>query len=869
MPYVTERWLGGTLTNFRTIRSRLERLEELESILDGEQALSYSKKMISTLTRERKKIDRNLSGIRHMTRLPEALLVVDPHREHIAVAEARKLGIKVVALLDTDCDPDQVDLPIPGNDDSMRSIELVVKRLTDAIIEGKASAPPEPPPRENEPRRRRPAAATGAATVEAAAAAGGGGPAGRRGPVGRRAGRPRPRRRRPRPPAAAAAPPSRPPSEPGPRRAETAGRRAAAETDHPGLARRDRHRRRRPQSTGPGRRRRRAVAAAGGDRTADARRPVPASGRPARSGRPDASRDRPTSESTRDGPRPIPRPTASDRFETRKERPPMAEITAQAVNEFRKATGLGLMECKALLKEADGDVKKAMTLAKEKHGKNAENRAGRATKAGRVEVYIHHDGKQAAMVEVNCETDFVARNDEFRQLAKDLAVHILGANPSHVRREDVPADLVEEQKRIFLAEAANKPETIREKIVEGKLNRWYGENGVLLDQPFVKDDAKTVREILHEVNARTGENITVGRFARFIVGEDQAGRGRGAGLTPPTTAGPASGDARRRATAGRPDRPDVRPPALDPTETRDGRPHELRPPGLPPRPAEALGRELLPARRGGDQRRRGQPDRPPGVAGRRPRGRSSRSSSAAATSSGARRSRRNTNVIQEATAHYMGMTATVINGLALQDALEGLGCETRLMTTIRMDEVAEPFIRRRALSHLDRGRVVILATGTGSPFVTTDTAAALRGKELGVEVLMKATRVDGVYSADPEKNPHAVRYEHLTYDQVLRDDLKVMDMTAIGMCLDNALPILVFNFKKEGNIERAIAGEPIGTWVEQRPARPAAGRARPDRRGTAGPGGFRPGPPLRYNPAGRTARGRPTPRRPTPRETPP
>jgi small subunit ribosomal protein S2 len=146
MPYVTERWLGGTLTNFRTIRSRLERLEELESILDGEQALSYSKKMISTLSRERRKIERNLRGIRTMNRLPEALMVVDPRREHIAVAEARKLGLKVVALLDTDCDPDQIDLPIPGNDDSMRSIELMIKRLMDAIVEGRAAAPPEPPP---------------------------------------------------------------------------------------------------------------------------------------------------------------------------------------------------------------------------------------------------------------------------------------------------------------------------------------------------------------------------------------------------------------------------------------------------------------------------------------------------------------------------------------------------------------------------------------------------------------------------------------------------------------------------------------------------------------------------------------------------
>ena len=144
MPFVTERWLGGTLTNFRTIRSRLERLEELEGILDGEQALTFSKKMISTLTRERKKIQRNLEGIRHMTRLPEALFVVDPHREKIAVTEARKLGIKVVALMDTDCDPDVVDLPVPGNDDSMRSIELVIRRLIDAILEGKAAAPLEP-----------------------------------------------------------------------------------------------------------------------------------------------------------------------------------------------------------------------------------------------------------------------------------------------------------------------------------------------------------------------------------------------------------------------------------------------------------------------------------------------------------------------------------------------------------------------------------------------------------------------------------------------------------------------------------------------------------------------------------------------------
>src|ERR1700757_3774658 len=145
----------------------------------------------------------------------------------------------------------------------------------------------------------------------------------------------------------------------------------------------------------------------------------------------------------------------------------MAEITAVAVNEFRKKTGLGLMECKALLKEAGGDLHKAETLAKERGLKKAELRAGRAAKAGRIEVYIHHDAKSGVMVELNCETDFVARNEEFKQLAKDLALHIMAANPQYVRPEDVPADVVAEQKRIFLAQVAEKPQNIQEKIADG------------------------------------------------------------------------------------------------------------------------------------------------------------------------------------------------------------------------------------------------------------------------------------------------------------------------------------------------------------------------------------------------------------------
>ena len=174
--------------------------------------------------------------------------------------------------------------------------------------------------------------------------------------------------------------------------------------------------------------------------------------------------------------------------------------------------------------------------------------------------------------------------------------------------------------------------------------------------------------------------------------------------------------------------------------------------------------------------------------------------------------------VQEATAHSMGMLATVINGLALQDALESLGVQTRLMTAIRMDGVAEPYIRRRARRHLEKGRIVILAAGTGSPFVTTDTAAAQRALELEADVLMKATRVDGVYSDDPEKNPHAMLYRDLTYHQVREQNLRVMDATAVSQCMEHAMPILVFNYRKDGNIARAVAGERIGTLITARPA---------------------------------------------------
>src|SRR5215203_646911 len=169
--------------------------------------------------------------------------------------------------------------------------------------------------------------------------------------------------------------------------------------------------------------------------------------------------------------------------------------------------------------------------------------------------------------------------------------------------------------------------------------------------------------------------------------------------------------------------------------------------------------------------------------------------------------------MDRATADYMGMLATVINALALQDALEHLDVVTRVVTAIEMRAVAEPFIRRRAIRHLEKGRVVVFGAGTGNPYFSTDTAAALRAMEIKAEVILKATKVDGIYDADPMIHPEASRFERISYLQVLEQGLKVMDATAISLCMDNRLPNVVFNLRTPGNIKRAIAGEPIGSLV--------------------------------------------------------
>ena len=169
--------------------------------------------------------------------------------------------------------------------------------------------------------------------------------------------------------------------------------------------------------------------------------------------------------------------------------------------------------------------------------------------------------------------------------------------------------------------------------------------------------------------------------------------------------------------------------------------------------------------------------------------------------------------VEKTSADYMGMLATVINGLALQGALEKLGVYTRVLSAIEMHQLAEPYIRRRAIRHVEKGRVVILVGGTGNPYFTTDTAAALRAIEIGAEVILKATKVDGVYSSDPMKDQNAVKYDKLTYMEALNKQICVMDNTAISLCMDNHLPIIVFNFKKKGNIQKIVLGQKIGSII--------------------------------------------------------
>ena len=437
----------------------------------------------------------------------------------------------------------------------------------------------------------------------------------------------------------------------------------------------------------------------------------------------------------------------------------MTTISAESVKNLREKTGAGMMECKKALTESDGDFEKAIDLLRQKGLATALKKSGRTASEGLIDSYIHM-GKIGTMVEINCETDFVARTDDFKELVKDIAMHITAANPLYTAREDVPQEVLEREKEIYRAQVAGKPPQVVEKILEGKLEKFYTDV-CLLDQIFIKDpdQKKRIKDLVTEKIAKLGENIVIKRFARFQLGEKSLGMKN---LKYKRILLKISGEAMMGDQAY----------GVDPA-TVDYIAREIK-------EAVSMGIEVAVVIGGGNIFR--------GVE---------------ASVKG----------IERASADYMGMLATVINALALQNYLEKYGIPTRVQSAIEMKELAEPYIRRKAMRHLEKGRTVIFAAGTGNPYFTTDTAASLRAMEIGADVILKATKVDGIYSSDPMKDPSAKKYDTVTYIDVLKKGLSIMDSTAISLCMDNNLPIVVFNLKGKGNIRKIIEGKKIGTLV--------------------------------------------------------
>ena len=391
--------------------------------------------------------------------------------------------------------------------------------------------------------------------------------------------------------------------------------------------------------------------------------------------------------------------------------------------------------------------------------------------AGLIGSYIHPGAQLGVLVEVNCESDFVARTDEFQQLVHDIAMQIAAADPQFIRKEDVTPAVLDKEREIQRARALaeGKPEKIVDKIVEGRLGKFY-EEVCLYEQPFIKDNTITVGQLIANQNRqdrREHHRLPVRRASR-------------------------SGDsARRRAAAA-----DSGLRGLD--GVHRGPQYD--------RILLKLSGEAMAGAGRFRHRRRARAARWPPKWPRWPRaGVQTRPGGRAAAISSAGWPLRAKDM-DRVTADHMGMLATVINALALQDALEQQDVPTRVMTAIEMRQVAEPYIRRRAIRHLEKGRVVIFAAGTSNPYFSTDTAAALRALEIRAQVIAKGTRVDGVYDKDPLKHPDAVMFPEISYVEVLSRALGVLDGTAVAMCRDNQLPIVVFNLNVPGNIMRIADG---------------------------------------------------------------
>ena len=483
-------------------------------------------------------------------------------------------------------------------------------------------------------------------------------------------------------------------------------------------------------------------------------------------------------------------------------------ISATQVKELRDKTGAPMMDCKQALTEAKGDLEQAVVLLRKKGISVAGKKASRVTKEGAVASYIHAGGKIGVLVEVNCESDFVARTEDFKELVHDIAMHIAASDPKFVRKEDVTAEAFEREKDIYRAQAAatGKPPQVVEKIVEGKMSKFY-EEVCLLEQPFIRDQTVSIGQLVATKIGKLGENIAVRRFARFKVGEV----GATIAVTKPETEEP--NKEFRVASFGAPFLMYSRAEGIGRLVTAAGsrRYKTMMPTPVFKRILLKLSGEALAANQGFGV----DPLRIHEIAAELADVHSLGIQIAIVVGGGNffRGVAEQAREMDRVSADHMGMLATVINALALQDALEKQGIHTRVQSAIEMNQVAEPFIRRRAIRHLEKDRVVIFAGGTGNPYFSTDTAASLRAMEIKADAILKATKVDGIYDADPMLVKDAKKFAEISYMEVLKRGLKVMDSTAISLCKDNNLPIIIFNLNQRGNIRKVVIGEKIGSLV--------------------------------------------------------
>ena len=444
------RWLGGTLTNWVTLQKSIKRLKLLKAMVEDGRMADLPKKEAARLERELKHLQQNFAGVENMATLPDAMFVIDPNNEQIAVREARRMGVPVVAIVDTNCDPDIVDVVIPGNDDALRAIRLFTSKIADAVISG-----------------RQLYERTQIADQKT-----------------------------------------------------TEGADLTEKVDYVDTSAYEKYEK--PEGDFAEVEPAEVLAAAAAEDAA-----APGEGRIENQG---LTFQRPVHLHV---------PSKKPEFNWEGQNDDMTtqsggpNIPAQLVKELRERTGAGFAACREALLETKGDIEQAINVLRKKGQAAAQKKAQRATSEGMVGYYIHAGGKIGVLVEVNCESDFVARTEDFQKLCHDVAMHIAALDPRFLKREEVTQEILDRERDIYKDQAkqTGKPDNVIEKIVNGKMEKFYEEN-CLYEQHFIRDESVTVKELIDQAIAKVGENIAVRRFARFKVGE-----GDGAAPAAPVAAG--------------------------------------------------------------------------------------------------------------------------------------------------------------------------------------------------------------------------------------------------------------------------------------------------------------------------------------------